>query len=79
MPALQPFFSAVVGLVGAITFWPLTIGFPFAMYVKVFKPEGGIVVLMKVVAAVMLVVAVAATIGSFQNILVSWSTYKLFS
>lgn len=74
-----PFFSAVVGLVGAITFWPLTIGFPFAMYVKVFKPEGGIVVLMKVVAAVMLVVAVAATIGSFQNILVSWSTYKLFS
>jgi hypothetical protein len=32
---LQPFFSAVVGLVGAITFWPLSIFFPFAMYCKV--------------------------------------------
>lgn len=32
---LKPFFNSVVGLVGALTFWPITIYFPFAMYCKV--------------------------------------------
>lgn len=73
-----PFFSAVVGLVGAVTFWPLAIGFPFTMYIKVFKPRGAILWLMYTVAVVMLLVCIAATVGSFQNIIVSWSTYKLF-
>ncbi|KAL4422904.1 hypothetical protein ABPG75_009101 [Micractinium tetrahymenae] len=58
-----PFFSAVVGLVGAVTFWPLAIGFPFSMYIKVFKPRGFILWLLYSVAAVMLLVCIAGKAG----------------
>jgi hypothetical protein len=34
---------------------------------------------MKVVGVAVFLVAVAATIASFQNIIVSWSTYTFFS
>lgn len=34
-----PFFSAVVGLVGAITYWPLSVFFPFVMYAMVRKKQ----------------------------------------
>ncbi|KAI3430592.1 hypothetical protein D9Q98_005185 [Chlorella vulgaris] len=74
-----PFFNAIVGLVGAITFWPLSVAFPFAMYAKVYKTGGSTLLLMKVVALLMLLVAVAATIASCQNIIVSWSTYTFFA
>ncbi|EFN51990.1 hypothetical protein CHLNCDRAFT_32765 [Chlorella variabilis] len=74
-----PFFNAIVGLIGAITFWPLTVGFPFAMYAKVYKPAGPMLLLMKVTALVMLLVAVAAAIASCQNIIDSWSTFTFFS
>lgn len=33
--ACMPFFSAIVGLVGAITYWPLSVGAPFLMYTLV--------------------------------------------
>ena len=97
-------------------FWPLAVGFPFAMYAKVgassatpyssigrvcshsfapprcqpvpaapqlllpqvYKTTGPMLLLMKVTAFVMFLVAVAATIASCQNIIVSWSTYHFF-
>lgn len=34
-PALQPFFSPVVGLVGSITYFPLCVLFPCLMWAKV--------------------------------------------
>lgn len=74
-----PFFNAIVGLVGAITYWPLSVGFPFLMYAIVKKPPQRTILLMKVVAAVMLVVALLAIVGSAQNIIVSWSSYTFFS
>ena len=53
-------------MVGAITYWPLSIGFPFAMYVTVYNPPQRTQILMKTVAAVMLLVAIAATIASVR-------------
>ena len=38
---LQPSFSAVVGLVGSVSFFPLSIFFPMAMWIKVGKKGGG--------------------------------------
>jgi hypothetical protein len=38
---LQPSFSAVVGLVGSVSFFPLSVFFPMAMWIKVGKKGGG--------------------------------------
>ena len=46
---------------------------------QVYKPAGPMLLLMKVTALVMLLVAVAAAIASCQNIIDSWSTFTFFS
>ena len=35
---LLPFFNVIVGFVGAIGFWPLTVFFPIHCWIKVFRP-----------------------------------------
>ena len=115
-------FSAIIGLIGAVTFWPLTVYFPMrkgaccARYgcccaqppspcppppsshppvrlplliaptiaapcalPQVYKTRGHTLLLMKVVGVSVFFVAVAATIASFQNMIVSWSTYSFFN
>lgn len=34
---LLPFFNDIVGLLGSLGFWPLTVYFPVEMYIKQFK------------------------------------------
>lgn len=65
-----PFFGEFVGLVGAITFWPLSIYFPFSCYAAA-RPdlERWKVTTMKCVAGFMFVVAVGAVVGSVRNII----------
>lgn len=50
-----------------------------ALNLQVKKPPRRTILLMKAVAAVMLVVALLAIVGSAQNIIVSWSSYTFFS
>ena len=35
----MPFFSYIIGLVGAIGFWPTTVHFPVRMWIAVFNPS----------------------------------------
>eukprot|EP00887_Chlorella_sp_A99_P005579 scaffold1.g5579.t1 len=58
-----PFFGAIVGLIGALTFWPLSIYFPFAMYNKAMNPPAWQKRLMLVVAVVMLLVCIGGEAG----------------
>lgn len=78
LSACLPFFSAMAGLVGAVTFWPLAIHFPFSCYRKVAKISPAMSTFMWIVYFVLLVVAVAATVGSMRSIVVAWSSYKIF-
>ncbi|KAI7842736.1 hypothetical protein COHA_003665 [Chlorella ohadii] len=73
-----PFFGSIIGLVGALTYHPLSIGFPFMMYYKVYRPRRAIKNIMLTVGIVMLFVSAAATVGAFRNIIIGWQNFKLF-
>jgi hypothetical protein len=77
--SIMPFFGAMAGLVGAVTFFPLAVYFPFAMYRKI-TPEisRGFSIFLWTIWVVLLSVAFAATVGSVRSIIVSWSTFKIF-
>ena len=76
---ILPFFSAFVGLIGAITFWPLAVFYPIQMYRKVYSPQGLKVWFMLAVMGVMALVAVLATVSSLETIVQSASSFKVFN
>lgn len=73
LAASAPSFTDVIGLVGALVFWPVSVHFPVAMYAKVHNPQGWRRTAMTVMDGGMLVVAVLATIGAVQDIVVKYS------
>ncbi|KAL9248966.1 putative amino acid permease 7 [Drosera capensis] len=66
-----PYFNEVLGVLGALNFWPLAIYFPVEMYLKQRKVESwtrkGI--LLRTFSMLLLVVSVTALIGSVQGLL----------
>lgn len=74
-----PFFGAFVGLVGALTFWPTAIYYPIAMYKKVYNPAGPKLWAMNAVNIIMGIVAVVATVGSIETIVMSASHFTPFA
>ncbi|GAX82508.1 hypothetical protein CEUSTIGMA_g9935.t1 [Chlamydomonas eustigma] len=63
-----PHFSLISGLNGAVTYWPLQIYYPFAMFLKVYpETPKNVRLLMHVVSAFLLVVAIVATMGSIYS------------
>lgn len=75
---IMPFFSAFAGLVGAVTYFPLAIYFPFTCYRKVYPVSKNFGALLWCIYAFTLLVAVGATIGSVRTIIVGWSSYQVF-
>jgi amino acid permease len=75
---IMPFFSAFAGLVGAVTYFPLAIYFPFTCYKKVFPVGKTFGLLLWGIFGFTLLVALGATIGSFRTIIVGWSSYQIF-
>ncbi|EFJ23727.1 hypothetical protein SELMODRAFT_442677 [Selaginella moellendorffii] len=75
-----PFFNAVIGLVGAITFWPLTVYFPVEMYSK----QSGVrrwsckAMALQSLSFVCFLVSLSAAVGSVQGIISSSRRYKPF-
>ncbi|KAG1328182.1 putative Amino acid permease 2 [Cocos nucifera] len=67
---LVPFFNAVLGLLGALSFWPLTVYFPVSMRIA----RGGIGrgdakwVLLQSLSTICLLISIAASIGSVADI-----------
>ncbi|PRW60763.1 Amino acid permease 2 [Chlorella sorokiniana] len=73
-----PFFGSIVGLVGALTYLPLSVLYPFWMYYVVYKPGRRAKNAMLTVFFVMLLVSAAATVGAFRNIIIGWKNFKIF-
>ncbi|RAL39629.1 hypothetical protein DM860_003162 [Cuscuta australis] len=76
-----PFFNAFVGLLGAISFWPLTIYFPIEMYivkgrVRKWSLTWGC---LQGVSFVCLLVSLLAAAGSVRNLIKSLMHYKPFA
>lgn len=75
-----PFFNAVVGFLGAIGFWPLTVYFPVEMYIKQMsiRKYSGRWMLLQSLSIVCLLVTLAAAAGSVQGLAESLRRYKPF-
>lgn len=78
LACIMPFFSAFAGLVGAVTYFPLAIYFPFTCYRKVFPVGTNFSRMLWSIYGFTLLVAIGATIGSVRTIIVGWSTYQVF-
>ncbi|PAN16335.1 hypothetical protein PAHAL_3G054700 [Panicum hallii] len=67
---LLPFFNAVLGLIGALGFWPLSVYFPVSMHVARLKIRRGELRwwMLQAMSFVCLLISVAASIGSVQDI-----------
>lgn len=78
--AIIPFFNDVVGFLGAIGFWPLTVYFPVEMYIR----QKGIRkwsvewICLEMVSMVCLVVAIASAVGSVAGVVYDLQIHKPF-
>jgi len=77
---ILPFFNNVVGLLGAISFFPLTVYFPTEMYLTQAKvPKYSTIWIgMKLLSGFCLIVTLVAAVGSIQGIVSDLKTYHPF-
>ncbi|XP_009379863.2 amino acid permease 4 [Musa acuminata AAA Group] len=77
---LLPFFNDVVGLLGALGFWPLTVYFPVEMYIvqKRIPRWSTRWVCLQMLSSACLVITVAAVIGSVAGIVTDLKVYRPF-
>ncbi|KAK1414567.1 hypothetical protein QVD17_30313 [Tagetes erecta] len=75
-----PFFNSFIGLIGSMTYWPLTIYFPIEMYISRAKIRTGSFrwILLKVLTLVCLIVALLGAAGSIRGLVVVVSRFELF-
>ncbi|KAF0889150.1 hypothetical protein E2562_022421 [Oryza meyeriana var. granulata] len=76
-----PFFGTIVGLIGAFSFWPLTVYFPSEMYIKQRSMAcgSGRCVWLRALAAASLLVSVAAGVGSIAGFVSALRKFRPFS
>ncbi|KAK9095884.1 hypothetical protein Sjap_021381 [Stephania japonica] len=75
-----PFFNAVLGLIGAIAFWPLTVHFPVSMYISQANIKRGSSkwFILQSLSMVSLLVSLIAAVGSIADIVQHLKHAKLF-
>ncbi|CAH1426109.1 unnamed protein product [Lactuca virosa] len=75
-----PFFNSFLGLIGAATYWPLTVYFPIEMYISQAKIQRGSFtwIWLKILSLTCLIVALLAAAGSIRGLAVSVSDFELF-
>ncbi|XP_010490519.1 PREDICTED: amino acid permease 8-like [Camelina sativa] len=76
-----PFFNAILGLLGALSFWPLTVYFPVSMHiaqtkVKKYSPRW---LALNLLVVVCLIVSCLAAVGSIIGLIRSVKAYKPFN
>ncbi|KAL3580788.1 hypothetical protein D5086_018623 [Populus alba] len=77
---LMPFFNDVVGLLGAMGFWPLTVFFPIEMYIsqkKIGRWTSQWIGL-QILSMTCLMISIAAAVGSVAGVVLDLKTYKPF-
>jgi len=75
---IMPFFSAFVGLIGAISYFPLAIHFPFRCYQKIYHTTRPFDVILEIIYWLFALISCISIIGSVRSIIVGWSTYQIF-
>lgn len=77
---LLPFFTDIVGILGALGFWPLTIYYPVEMYILHQRiPRWSVKwICLQAMSMVCLAVSVAAAVGSVVGVIYDLQVYKPF-
>ena len=77
---LLPFFNDVVGFLGALGFWPLTVYFPVEMYISQKRiPRWSTTwVCLQMLSMACLVISVAAAAGSIAGVVLDLKIYRPF-
>lgn len=77
---LLPFFNDIVGLLGALGFWPLTVYFPIEMYIAQKKvPKWSTKwVCLQMLSLSCLVISIAAAAGSIAGVILDLKVYRPF-
>lgn len=80
LAAMFPFFNEILGLLGAIQFWPLSVFFPVAMTISHKKIQRGSIrwLGLQLLNVVCFLVALASACGSLEGIAKGLKTFKLF-
>lgn len=73
-----PFFSDVVGLIGAIGFWPATVFYPIEMYIRYRQPTRKARIALECLNVFCFIVTVLAIAGSVQLIVIDSGDYTVF-
>ncbi|WOL03575.1 hypothetical protein Cni_G12295 [Canna indica] len=78
---LLPFFNDVVGLLGAVGFWPLTVYFPVEMYIVHKKIEKWSTrwLCLQLLSIACLAITIASAAGSIAGVVSDLKVYKPFS
>ncbi|KAE9608958.1 hypothetical protein Lal_00020395 [Lupinus albus] len=77
---LLPFFNDIVGLLGALAFWPLTVYFPVEMYITQKKiPKWSTKwICLHMLNIACLIISIAAAAGSIAGVVSDLKSYKPF-
>lgn len=77
---LLPFFNDVVGLLGALGFWPLTVYFPVEMYIaqKQIPKWSTKWLCLQILSVACLIITIAAAVGSIAGVVAELKSYKPF-
>lgn len=77
---LFPFFNDFLGLIGSLSFYPLTVYFPIEMYIKKTNmPKYSFTwTWLKILSWLCLVISIISAAGSIQGLATSLKTYKPF-
>jgi amino acid permease len=77
---LLPFFNDIVGLLGAIGFWPLTVYFPVEMYIvqKRIPKWSSKWICLQLLSVACLIISIAAAVGSIAGIVLDLKVFKPF-
>ncbi|KAJ6908223.1 hypothetical protein NC651_018612 [Populus alba x Populus x berolinensis] len=77
---LLPFFNDVVGILGALGFWPLTVYFPVEMYIvqKKIPKWSTRWICLQILSMACLVISLVAVAGSLAGVVLDLKAYKPF-
>ena len=77
---IVPFFNNIVGLIGAATFWPITVYFPVEMYMSRAEiPKFSLTWIgLKLLSWACLIVTIIAVAASIQGIVTNLGIFKPF-
>ncbi|CAL0305495.1 unnamed protein product [Lupinus luteus] len=77
---LLPFFNGIVGLLGSLGFWPLTVYFPVEMYIsqKRIQKWSTKWICLQMLSIACLIISIAAAAGSIAGVVNDLKSYKPF-